>query len=117
MVSSFISALGGIEMANKYSDWINDFDGFQFTGSPPPWTSTYKYRNQHNKHEDPAVDVDEAVKRVWGAFFEVTCLECEHFRQDSDDGTICPRCTKGQSIIISDGKKKKHCMHFDKLTT
>jgi len=107
------------------SEYINNFDGFQFTSSPPPWSSAYKYKSHHadadeafrHAHEDPAVDVDEAVKRVWGAFFEVTCLECEHFRQDSDDGTICPRCNKGQSVIISDGKKKKHCYHFDKLTT
>ena len=95
-----------------------DFDDFQWDGSPPPWTSTYKYRSQRDKHnEDPTVDASDAVRYVWSILTEVTCLECEHFRQDSDDGTICQRCDKGQCVLLSDGKKKKRCMHFDKMTT
>lgn len=109
MVSSFISALGGIDMALDGFD----FDGFRFESPPPSWGSAFKYR----KHHADVDDVSDAVRYAWSIIMEVTCLECEHFRQDSDDGTICPRCTKGQCVIISDGKKKKHCMHYDKMTT
>lgn len=50
-------------------------------------------------------------------FKEVTCFECEHYRQDTDDGIICPRCNKGRSVIITNGEKKRHCLDFDEIET
>lgn len=34
-----------------------------------------------------------------------------------DDGVICPRCVKGRSVLITNGKKTRNCFDFDEVKT
>lgn len=67
-------------------------------------------------HSEAFKDFTDRVAR--NMFKEVTCFECEHYRQDTDDGVICPRCNKGRSVVLTtNGKKKRYCLDFDEIET